>query len=139
MTRSTRSGADPERGTGLLSSAFGVTIFLAFLLLAVQVLFHLHTSSATAGVALEGARVVAAAGTDPAAVADAQALATAEVRGLLGDAGDDAVLDWSASTSDEVVLTITVRGARVLPPQLADPIGFEVVTRTARVRREGVR
>ena len=51
-------------GTGLISTIAGVTVFLAFLLFAVQLLMNLHATSAVTDAAWDGARHVAGARVD---------------------------------------------------------------------------
>lgn len=128
--------ASGDAGTGLISTIGGVTCFLTFLLVATQVLLGLHTTSVVTGVAYDGARAVARAGHDPLAVADAQVAAEGRMRDLLGDL--PATFDWSASTTDEVVLRVRADTARVLPVSWDGPVGGDHVDRIVTVRREGL-
>ncbi len=130
-----RPMAAGEHGTGLVSTIGGVTVFLAFLLLATQVLLGLHTTSAVTGVAYDGARDVAAS--DPSGFPAATAEAEASMRSLLGHLDVD--FDWSASTADAVVLHVRAATPRVLPLSWDGPVGADVVDRTIVVRREVLR
>lgn len=127
----TRTGRG-EAGTGLISTVGGVSAFLAFLLLATQVLLGLHTASAVTGVALDGARRVAHA--DPSSFPAAAADAEATMREVLGRL--EVEFDWSASTPDEVVLRVVATTPRVVPSAWDGPVGADVIDRTVRVRRE---
>jgi hypothetical protein len=131
-----------DRGAGLIGTIAGVTVFLAFLLFAVQLLVNLYTTTTVTGAAHEGVQMVASHEVDhhdSVAVANARAEAEAEVRGLLGEVGDRAELDWSASTPDEVALRVRVSTPRFLLPSLQASLGFDEVDRTVRARVEEVR
>ncbi len=132
---SARPDADHEAGTGLVSTIGGVTMFLAFLLLATQVLLGLHTTSAVTGVAYDGARDVARA--EPSAFGPATADAEVSMRALLGRL--DVSFDWSGSTPDSVVLHVHASTPRVIPLSWDGPVGGDEVDRTIRVRREVLR
>ena len=124
-----------DAGTGLVSTIGGVTAFLAFLLLATQILLGLHTTSTVTGVAHDGARDVARA--DPDVFGPATVEAEASMRSLLGRL--DVSFDWSGSTPDTVVLHVHASTPRVLPVSWDGPVGGDEVDRTVRVRREVVR
>ncbi|MDP8969034.1 MAG: hypothetical protein M3N52_00690, partial [Actinomycetota bacterium] len=74
MSRSTRSAADGEAGTGLVSSLAGITAFLGFLLPAVQVLIHLYATSVVSAAAFDAARLASGASGADAAAARAHGL-----------------------------------------------------------------
>jgi hypothetical protein len=124
-----------DAGTGLVSTIGGVTAFLAFLLLATQILLGLHATSTVTGVAHDGARDVARA--DASEFGPATAEAEASMRSMLGRL--DVSFDWSASTPDTVVLHVHASTPRVLPVSWDGPVGGDEVDRTVRVRRELVR
>jgi hypothetical protein len=128
-----------ERGAGLFSSAFGLTVFLVFLLFCVQVLFGLYArttvTAATADLASRIARDVA--GLDDRGF-DARA---ADTRARLGGYGDRvdfayALLDVDADgVTDTVAVTATAELPVLLPVRWsgASPHRF---TRTMRARLE---
>lgn len=131
-----------DAGSGLIGTTAGFVVFLSFCLFAVHVLLRLHAATVVTSVALDGARSVATSGVDRGdapELARARATSEAEVRSLLGAAGADATLDWSASDDDEVVLRIVVPVPDVLPGGLAASLPFDTVDRTVRVRVEEVR
>lgn len=116
-----------------------MSVFLAFLLFSVQLLVNLSLTTTVTDVAHEGARRVAAAGTDqtdPLAVARAQEDAERHMRQLLGRVGDRAEIDWSRSTTDDVVVGVRVESPRFLLPSLQASLGFDHIDRVVRVRRE---
>jgi len=127
-----------DDGTGLISMIAGLLVFLALMLFAVQTLLGLYTRSVVTDAAHEGARQVAGARVeqgDPEARARARAVAEAEVRELLGRFGEQVDLDWSASTIDDVALTIRARPPSFLWNALRGP-GPSTIERTVRVRIE---
>jgi hypothetical protein len=125
-----------ERGAGLVPTVAGVTVVLALLLAAVQLLTGLYARSAVTAVAFDAARVVA--GADAGGRADAVAGAEAEARRLLGRYSSRVTFEWSVD--DEVVaLRVRARNPRFLLPVLPGGLGVEDVDRTVRVRVERVR
>lgn len=125
-----------EAGTGLIATVFGVAVFLAFLLLAVQTIFDLYARSAVGAAAFDAARVVA--GSDAGATPAAQADAVTNARDVLGHYGRDASFAWRV-TPDEVELTVSVRSPSLLPTLVARPLGLDQIDRSVVVRRERVR
>jgi len=71
-----------QRGSGPVTSVFGVAMFLGFLLLASQVLVHLYATSTVTAVAFDEARRASVDGGDCAAVEQ-------RVRERLGEWGAD--------------------------------------------------
>jgi Flp pilus assembly protein TadG len=132
-------GDGGDAGTGLIGSVAGLLVFLALLLFAVQTLVALYTRSVVTDAAHEGVRRVAGARVDhadPSAVAAAQRDAEVEVRRLLGRAGRDVELDWSATTPDTIALTVRVEPPSFLWSALRSPWrGLVERTVTARVER----
>jgi hypothetical protein len=116
-----------EHGTGLIGSIAGVTVFLSLLTVATQVLVDLYQTSVVTAAAYDAARRVAS-GTD----LDA---ATAHIVELLGDAGDDASIEWDVS-ADVVRVHLVVPTRRLLLPAVAGPLGLDEVDRTITVRVE---
>jgi len=134
--RSTRAvdraslGWSGESGTSPVTALFSVAIFLGFLLMAVQVLVHLYTTSVVTTAAFEAARLEA--GAEPAGRAAAQAHATA----LLGGYGGRVSFDWSGSSADEVVVRITGPSPAVLIRAVGELAGLDSIDRQVRVRVE---
>ncbi len=136
-------GSDPIRdcGGGLIGTIAGLLVFLALMLFAVQSLVGVYARSMVTDAAYEGARLVAGARVDqddPGARRSAQVDAEHEVRSLLGGFGDTISLDWSATTSDTVALTVRAR-----PPGFAfaslGPAATSLIQKTVRVRVERMR
>jgi hypothetical protein len=126
-----------DRGAGLIASIAGVTAFLAFLTVAVQILVNLHTASVVTSVAYDAARQVAAdgAGRDDADLAAAESFA----RSLLGRVGDDAEFEWIDDDPSVVQLRVIARSPRFLLPVVDGALGLDVIDRTVTVRVEELR
>lgn len=111
----------------------GIGVFLAFLLLAVQVLLHLHAATTVSAAAFDGARLMA--------VEDGLGCggADAHVRGILGGYGAEVVVDCPIDDGD----VVAVRVVGPSPAPLVDGFlrGFDLggIERTARVRVETFR
>ena len=120
-----------ERGEGIVSSLAGVTMFLAFLLLAVHVVIGLYAASVVTDAATAGARRVAGSSlTDD---LDAPNGAEAKIRTALGALGDSASITWDLDP-DTVAVTVRVRR-----PTFLRAFGAGSIERTVRVRREVLR
>lgn len=128
------SASDGERGTGLIGSIAGVTVFLALLTVAVQVLVDLYQTSVVTAAGYDAARSVAADPDQPPSAAELDA-ATAHVEELLGDAARGASIDWEV-TDDVVRLHLVVPTRRFLLPAVAGPLGLDEVDRIITVRIE---
>ena len=133
--RSARSGAERrgrDAGAGLVGTIAGVTVFLAFLLFAVQLLFNLYATSAVTAAAYDAARLVAGG--------DAPDVARAEdhARQVLGRYADRVSFDWSVD-GDVVALRVTAENPTFLLPALGGSLGFDEIDRTVRVRAERLR
>jgi Flp pilus assembly protein TadG len=123
-----------ERGTGLISTIFGVLMFLLFLLLGAHVLMHLYAASVLTANAFDAARLVSGAGADH---ARAQHQAEAQARQRMGAFAERVEpFDWSATTADDVVLTVRADTPDLLPGALASLAGMDTFTRTVRLRVE---
>lgn len=128
-----------EAGSSLISTWAGVLVFLAFLLLAVQVLTGLHARSFLTAAMSDRARRVAGDRVDhddPAALAAALTEAEADLRRDLGALGDDAWIDWSGSDAEQIVLHVRLDTPRFGFPGLAGPLVTDHIDRTVRVRVE---
>lgn len=140
-----------EDGHSLISSLFGVLMFLILLLFAVQLTAHLHATTVVTTAAFDAARLVSGATSiapdDPVAVTTCQppspsevASADAHLRGLLGNLADSsAEIDWSGVTGDEVSVRVSVpTPARVLGG-VGVIAGLDRIERTITLARECVR
>lgn len=119
-----------EDGVSPVTSVFGVTIFLAFLMLATQVLVHLYATSTVSAVAFDVARRASAdgAGCDGAA---------ARAHDLLGSYGDPATVHVSCAEDGEMrVVTITGPTPARMVDAFGAALGTDRIERTARVRIE---
>jgi Flp pilus assembly protein TadG len=121
-----------ERGGGLVQLWAGFFVFLVMLLFAVQVLFNLYAASVVTSISYDAARRVA--GSDGGTAYRDEAVADA--RRALGQYADRVSFDWSATTTEEVVLRVQARNPSVLLPVLAGPIAFDRLDRTIRIRVE---
>lgn len=126
-----------ERGSGLFGAIAGVTVFLAFLTVAVQILMNLYTASVVTSAAYDAARQVAADGERP-LDETAKERAEAHARSLLGDVGDDTAFTWDESDPEVVRLRVVARSPRFLLPVVDGALGLDVVDRTVTVRLEEV-
>ncbi|CAN5734094.1 hypothetical protein BH10ACT1_BH10ACT1_00590 [soil metagenome] len=130
-----------EAGTGVISSAAAVLVFLLFLLFAVQVIVGLYARSTVAAAGYDAARAVASRQvdhTDPAQVGAARRRAEARTRSLLGGIGEDARFEWTID-QDVVRLRLSVRSPGVLPSSVAEIGGPKDIERTFVVRVEEAR
>jgi hypothetical protein len=128
-----------ERGTGLVSTLFGATAFLLFLLFATQVLVGLYTTTVVSSAALDAAGSLARTA-DPSDTATQQRAETA-ARARLGRFGSDAdrvQFDWTGTSADTVVVTVHARKMSLLPAQFGGQLGNRI-DRTYRVRVEAIR
>ena len=133
-SRSAASAAEGERGTGVISSIFGLLVVLVLLLLAVQVTYDLYASSAVTAAAYDAARLVAGADGGPATAGAAEAGA----RRALGRYGERVSFTWTVG-DDTVQLRVVAANPGFLPTALRRPLGVDVVDRTVRVRTERFR
>lgn len=122
-----------QRGSGLVSTLAGVTMFLALLFFAVHLALNLYGASTVTAVAFDAARIAAGSDGD-------QGAASAYAEGLLAGYAErgDLTLDWSASDADHVRLrVIAAHPTADLLPFVAFP--FDTTDRTIVVRREALR
>lgn len=117
-----------ERGAGLIGTIAGVTVFLAFLTVALQILVDLYTTSVVTSATYDAARLVAT-GAPPAA-------AEAHARELLGGIGDDARFTWATDDPSVVRLRVQVPTQHFLLPIVSGVLGLDDVDRTVFVRVE---
>jgi hypothetical protein len=111
---------------------FGLGIFLAFLLLAVQLLYSLHATSVLTSAGYDAGRHLARTG-DPELAAQRFESATG---------GYDATIDFeleggtTLGEADTVIVTIRGTNPTLIPDKLAGPLPFVEVERTLRIRNE---
>lgn len=127
--------AGGDDGTGTVGTAAGVLVLLAFLLLAVQLLFALYASSTITAVTHDAAQRAALEGSSLAVI-------ESEARAGLGRVGQDATFEWSTDdhdgdgTADTIVLRVRAQPPRFLPRSIGEGVGLGIVERTARARIE---
>jgi hypothetical protein len=92
-----------ECGSGHIGAVFGIAVFLAFLLVATQVLVHLAATSNVTAAAFDAARRAAAEGGGGCSAAPARARATLGSYGSRSDVAVRCVADGEA-------IRVTVRG-----------------------------
>lgn len=137
----TERSAARDRGAGLIGTIGGLTVFLALLTFAVQLLFNLYATSAVNAAAHDAATSVATSridSDDPETTADAVADAEAEARQLLGEYGQRAVFTWDVD-AERVRLTIAADHPKVALSRISSVFGLNRVERTVEVRVEAVR
>jgi hypothetical protein len=115
-----------------------VTVFFALLLVAVQLLFNLYTTTVVTAVAFDAARIVA--GSSSAEQGEtSRSLAEASARRQLGRYGRRATFDWHASDDNTVVLRVRADNPNLVARSWAGSLGFDHIDRTVRVRVERLR
>jgi hypothetical protein len=141
-----RTSATPrvlgDGGTSLLTASLALTIFLVFLLFAVQLLVNLYEGSVVTDVAFDGAHQVASHRVDhddPAAVERARLHAEDKMRALLGPQGQRATFDWSQSDDEQVALRLQLDTPHFEIAGFGRALPFNHIDRTARVRVEVLR
>jgi hypothetical protein len=127
----------------MVSSLAGVTVFLMFLLFAVQVMFGLYATS-TLRATLHDAAARAASGGAGTGPSDLARLAD-QAEGTLGAMGDRSEItlrlvdEDGDGSGDAVVGEAVAVPPRVVPPSIGGMVGFEQVRAAVRVRVEGFR
>ena len=125
---SARERLRAEDGAGVITSIFGVMVFLSFVLFVVQVVLYMFTASIVQTAALDGA-------THGATQGDAVRAAQERADGVLGAMADDATVSGAvAADASGQVLRVTVR---VRPPSsLVRGLGVDAIERSAVARIE---
>lgn len=131
-----RGGGDA--GTGAVSTVAGITVVLAFLFLAVQLLTNLYATSVVTSAAHDGARMAAEADRDHQAPVVRREVEH-HVRTVLGRYGERVELDWRGTTDDQVVLRVRADNPSLLLRSLGGELPFTRIDRTVRVRVEEIR
>ena len=131
-----------ERGSGLIGVVAGVSVFLVFLLFAVQLLVDLYATSSVTDAAWDGARQVAGARVDhgdPDARGAAEAAAEQRMRAELGRFAERVTIDWTGTGADAVVVRLRGSCPRFGLPGISGPLVPDTIDRTVRVRVEAWR
>lgn len=119
-----------EAGVGLISSVAGIFVFLAFLLLAAQVLVHLFATSYVNAAAFDAARLASGAGR----VSEAQA--RAHGMDVLGSFAGRVSNFEVAVGADQVTVNVQARSPALLPALFGRVIGASSIDRSVTLRRE---
>lgn len=133
-----------DRGSGMVSAIAGLTVFLMFLLFAVQVLFGLYATS-TVRATLHDAASRAAAGNPQGPQDRDLARLAAEAEDSLGAMGERTEItlrlvdDDGDGTGDAVEGDAVAVPPRFVPPSIGGMVGFEEVRASVRVRVERFR
>lgn len=141
-----------EEGHSLISSLFGVLLFLVLLLFAVQVTTHLYATTVVTTATFDTARLVSGSrslATGQVAPQVAACLAPGEdelrrandhLAGLLGALwSEGGTADWAATTSDRVAVTVSVPTPARIIGGIGVVAGLDRITRTISLARECVR
>jgi hypothetical protein len=120
----------------LFGTIAGVTVFLAFLTIAVQILMNLYSTSVVTSAAYDAARQVASEGQRPPLDDDAKERAEAHARSLLGGLGEATEFTWIEDDPDVVQLRVVTRSPRFLLPVVDGALGLDEIDRTVTVRLE---
>lgn len=126
-----------DRGVGVLSTVFGLTFFLGFLLFATQLCLRLYQSSMLDADAYQAARAVARDAVQrggPAAIAAAMAAQTTRLEERYRSARPS--IQWSDAMANDVVVDITIHPPSEVVTGLDSALGLTSIHRTARVHRE---
>lgn len=136
MTRPLRADdRQRERGSGTLSTVFGVTVFLVLLMFCAHLLLNLWVMSSVDAVAHDAAMDVATSGADGAALAEVEQRAIERAREDLGGYGDRIGLTFE-SDAERVVLRVVAPEITLLPRAVADVTGLGGLDRRIVVHRE---
>lgn len=118
-----------ERGTGVVGTAFGATVFIAFLLLATHSLLSLYANSIISSTAWDAARTVANTD-DPNLIADAEGRAEQRLSGF-----NNVVLDINKDATG-VAVHVQADRPMFLPTALAKSSGLGQLDKTVHARTE---
>ena len=113
-----------ERGSGVLSTTFGVGVFLLLLLFSAHVLLNLWLRSSIDSVAFDAATAVATSGVGPEQLPQVQQQALTRAHEALGGYSAEVTLEFETSQPDEVALRVAAPGINLLPPLVASAAGL---------------
>ena len=125
-----------ERGSGTLSTVFGVGVFLVMLMSCAHLLLNLWAMSTVDAVAHDAATDVATSGADDAHLGAAEDRALARATDELGEYGRRVRLSFEHGNPDDVVLHVVAPELTLLPRSVAGAVGLGGVDRRIVVRRE---
>jgi Flp pilus assembly protein TadG len=125
-----REGRD--RGTAIVGTLVGFTIFILLLLVAVQTLVHLYASSTVSAATFDAAWAVATEPNDEAAEIP---IAETQARRRMGRLGSSATFRWLEADGQQVAVEVEVRSPGFLPfSSSLLQVQRTVVVRTERFR-----
>jgi hypothetical protein len=122
-----------DEGNGPVTAVFGVGVFLAFLLFAVQVMLHLYGTSTVSAAAFDGARLMAAEDGISCAAAGSH------VRDVLGPYGARVSVTCPVRTAEVVAVQVVGPSPAPLVDGFLSGFDLGAIDRTARVRVETFR
>jgi len=129
-------GRRDERGSGTLSTVFGVGVFLILLMFCAHLLLNLWLMSSVDAVAHDAATDVASSGAGDAELPSVQAQAIERARAHLGEYGDRVRMAFEPGAADQVVLHVVAPELTLLPRAVADLAGIGGLDRRIVVHRE---
>ena len=125
-----------DRGSGTLSTSFGVGVFLLLMFFSSHVLLNLWTISTVEEAAHQAATSVALAD-ETIDITTVRQRALSRARASLGTYGDEVDFEFQSSPNDpEVILRVRSPELHLLPPVARSALGLGGVDRTIVVRRE---
>jgi Flp pilus assembly protein TadG len=128
-SRALRRLREEEDGNGVFSAVSGFLAFLAFLLMATQLLIHLYATSVVTAAAHDAARI-ASGSTGTAGAAQAHAMS------VLGGLGASVQSLTVSDGGDHVVVRVQARSPALLPRQFGDLTGISSIDREIIMRKE---
>ena len=131
-----------DQGAGLIGTIGGVTIVLSFLLFAVQLLVGLYANTTVTAIAYDTAHRAAGADAprDPDALEEYAAVAESRLAGVHGRVDFNSSVDRDGvGDLDLIVVHVTAKAPRFIPPFLGGDIGGRRVNRRIRVEAEEFR
>lgn len=132
--------ARPERGAGVLSTTFGIGVFLLLLFATSHLLLNLWVTSTVESVTTDAATRVALSGAAPDRLGAVEARAIADARADLGGYGREVRLDFEADpTGRSVILHVRAPAIRLVPKLLGNDLGMGGIDRRIVVTREVAR
>ena len=126
-----------ERAGGVLSTTFGIGVFLALLAFSSHVLLNLWVISTVDDIARIAATDVALSGAPDDALGEAEQRAIVHARSRLGDWSDKVTLEFEADpTGSTIILHVTSKELRLLPAFATSDPGPPPLDRRIVIRRE---
>lgn len=128
---------EAERGSGLISTSFGLTVFFVMLFAAVQIMFHLYANTMVGAAAYDAARSLASYGVSANRCA---AVPTAK-RQFVDSLGDyataaNATLHVTCNHPDVVRVRVTATHPSILPSTIGGLSALGNFDRTIEIRAE---